>query len=134
MTATERESDNVNFPDGFGEGTETVWSASSASTTVFASMRETWRYRGFIGYMTRRHLRVTYLRSYLGWIWSLLNPIAEVAIYTFVFGTLLGVNRAVPDAPNGFNSFPHFLLAGLAVWGFYRSVSGKVLNLSLIHI
>lgn len=128
MTATEREPDNLNFPAEFGDATETIWSADSASTTALASMRETWRYRSFIGYMTRRHLRVTYLRSYLGWIWSLINPIAEVAIYTFVFGTLLGVNRAVPDAPNDFNSFPHFLVSGLAVWGFYRSVSGKVLN------
>ncbi len=105
-----------------------VFSASSANTTVFASMRETWRYRGFIGYMTRRHLRITYLRSYLGWFWSLLNPIAEVAIYSFVFGALLGVNRAVPNAPNGFNSFPHFLLSGLAIWVFFRTVSSKVLN------
>ncbi len=128
MTATEREHDNLEFPEDPNGASATVWSASSAPTTVFASMRETWKYRGFIGYMTKRHLRVTYLRSYFGWFWSLINPIAEVAIYTFVFGTLLGVNRAIPDAPNGFNSFPHFLLSGLAVWGFYRTVSGKVLN------
>ena len=128
MTATEREHDNLEFPEDPNGASATVWSASSAPTTVFASMRETWKYRGFIGYMTKRHLRVTYLRSYFGWFWSLINPIAEVAIYTFVFGSLLGVNRAIPDAPNGFNSFPHFLLSGLAVWGFYRTVSGKVLN------
>ncbi len=128
MTATEREFDNLESPDDGNDSSATVWSASSASTTVLASMRETWKYRGFISYMTKRHLRVTYLRSYFGWFWSLINPIAEVAIYTFVFGVLLGINRAVPDAPNGFNSFPHFLLAGLAVWGFYRTVSAKVLN------
>ncbi|GEM_PF-323997 len=128
MTATEREFDNLEFPDDGNSGAETVWSASSASTTVLGSMRETWEYRGFVSYMTKRHLRVTYLRSYFGWFWSLINPIAEVAIYTFVFGVLLGINRAVPDAPNGFNSFPHFLLSGLAVWGFYRTVSAKVLN------
>ena len=128
MTATEREHDNLEFPDDPNGTSATVWSASSAQTNVFASMRETWKYRSFISYMTKRHLRVTYLRSYFGWFWSLINPIAEVAIYTFVFGVLLGINRAVPDAPNGFNSFPHFLLSGLAVWGFYRTVSSKVLN------
>jgi len=77
--------------------------------------------------MTRRDLRTTYLRSYLGWIWSLLNPIAEVAIYSLVFGVLLSVDRDMPDAPNGFRSFPHFLMAGVAVWGFFRMISSRVL-------
>lgn len=106
----------------------TVFSSDSASTTVASSVRETWRYRGFIGYMTKRDLRTTYLRSYLGWIWSLLNPIAEVAIYTLVFGVLLDVARSVPDAPNGFASFPHFLLSGFVTWTFFRTVSSKILN------
>ena len=124
MTATERDHDNSgdlgradsDADEGFSTSSASmtqdaaysamadgddvvVFSASSANTTVFASMRETWRYRGFIGYMTRRHLRITYLRSYLGWFWSLLNPIAEVAIYSFVFGALLGVPDSLREAP-----------------------------------
>ena len=132
MTATERDQDDF-ARSSPAEGTEraisdisdevTVFSADSAATTVGASIREVWAFRGFISYMTRRNLRTTYLRSYLGWIWSLLNPIAEVAIYSLVFGVLLNVGRAVPDAPGGFSSFPHFLMSGIAIWG-----------LSLIHI
>lgn len=106
----------------------TVFSSDSASTNVLSSAREAWKFRGFIGYMTRRDLRTTYMRSYLGWIWSLLNPIAEVAIYSIVFGVLLQINREIPDAPNGFNSFPHFLMSGMATWGFFRMISSKVLS------
>ncbi len=106
----------------------TVFSADSAATNVVSSIAETWRYRSFVSYMTKRDLRTTYLRSYFGWIWSLINPIAEVLIYTLVFGVLLDVARAVPDAPNGFNSFPHFLLSGFVTWGFFRMVSTKILN------
>lgn len=106
----------------------TVFASDSASTGVFSSAREAWKFRGFIAYMTKRELRTTYLRSYLGWIWSLLNPIAEVAIYSLVFGFLLGGSRGLPEAPNNFQSFPHFLLAGIAVWGFFRTVSSKVLG------
>ncbi len=106
----------------------TVFSADTAQTTVIASAREAWRFRGFISYMTKRDLRTTYTRSYLGWVWSLLNPIAEVAIYSLVFGVLLSVSRDVPEAPGGFSSFPHFLMSGIAIWGFFRSVSGKILN------
>ncbi len=123
MTATER-------PDGATDRSDdlTIFSSDSASTTVAASAKEAWKFRGFISYMTKRELRTTYTRSYLGWIWSLLNPIAEVAIYSLVFGVLLGIDRDIPDAPNGFSSFPHFLMSGIAVWGFFRMVSSKVLS------
>jgi len=124
MTATEH--DDLG-PAGRSDEV-TVFSADSAQTSVFASAREAWRFRGFIAYMTKRELRTTYLRSYLGWIWSLLNPIAEVAVYSLVFGVLLGGARAIPEAPNDFRSFPHFLMSGIAVWGFFRMVSSKVLS------
>ncbi len=123
MTSTERSS-----PASEPASDVTIFSSDSASTGVLASAREAWKFRGFIGYMTRRDLRTTYMRSYLGWIWSLLNPIAEVAIYSIVFGVLLGINRGIPDAPNGFNSFPHFLMSGIVTWGFYRMISSKVLS------
>ncbi len=105
-----------------------VFTASDEQTSVLRSAREAWAYRDFIAYLTKRQLRMTYLRSYLGWFWSLLNPIAEVAIYSLVFGYILAVGRGIPEAPNGFSSFPHFLVAGLAVWGYFRSVSAKVLT------
>ncbi len=135
MTATEHNptesdanNDAVDLPQIGRHDDVTVFASNSASTSVFGSVREAWKFRSFISYMTRRELRTTYLRSYLGWIWSLLNPIAEVAIYSLVFGVLLGIDRGIPDAPNDFRSFPHFLMSGIAVWGFFRMISSKVLS------
>lgn len=105
-----------------------IFSSDAGRQTVTASAREAWKYRSFITYMTKRDLRITYLRSYLGWLWSLINPIAEVIIYSLVFGVILKGNRSLPDAPNGFNSFPHYLISGLVIFNFYRSTSSKVLN------
>lgn len=104
------------------------FSADDRSQTMVASAAEAWRYRSFIAYMTRRDLRTTYLRSYLGWVWSLLNPIAEIAIYSIVFGIILSIDRQLPAAPDDFSSFPHYLMAGMVIWNFYRGVSSKVLN------
>lgn len=123
MTSTNPDHSRLDTTDDI-----TVFSAESASTNVISSAREAWQFRSFIGYMTRRDLRTTYTRSYLGWFWSLLNPLAEVAIYSLVFGVLLNVQRTVPDAPNGFSSFPHFLMSGMATWGFFRMTSNKVIN------
>ena len=105
-----------------------VFSADDRRQNMISSAREAWKYRSFIAYMTKRDLRTTYLRSYLGWVWSLINPIAEIAIYSIVFGIILSIDRQLPAAPDDFSSFPHYLMAGMVIWNFYRSCSSKVLN------
>ena len=88
-----------------------VFSAENGQQTVVSSVQDAWKYRSFITYLTKRDLRTTYLRSYLGWVWSLINPIAEIAIYSLVFGVILAVNRSLPLAPDGFESFPRSPIA-----------------------
>ena len=46
--------------------------------------------------LTLRELRTKYRRSLLGWTWSMLNPLANVAIYWFVFGVLFNINFTFP--------------------------------------
>ena len=67
--------------------------------------------------LTLRELRGKYKRSALGWAWSLLNPLSTMAIYTFVFGVILG---GVPPVsmPNGRKVFALYLLCGLLPWNF----------------
>ena len=71
--------------------------------------------------LTQRELRTKYRRSFLGWAWSMLNPLANVAIYGFVFGVLFGAS-----APTGENSglqgFAYFLLCAMLPWNFFALV------------
>ena len=85
-----------------------IFTSDTENQTVRASAAEAWKFRSFISYLTKRELRTTYLRSYLGWLWSLINPIAEIAIYSLVFGVILAGDRRLPDAPDDFSSFPHY--------------------------
>ncbi len=119
--------DRERFRD-IDEAEVAVFSAESGQQTIVSSAQDAWKYRSFIAYLTKRDLRTTYLRSYLGWVWSLINPIAEIAIYSLVFGVILAVNRSLPLAPDGFESFPHYLISGMVIWNFYRATSSKVLN------
>ena len=68
--------------------------------------------------LTLRELRTKYRKSVLGWSWSMLNPLATVAIYSFVFGHLFQA-----AAPVGTNSdikvFALYLLCGLLPWNFF---------------
>ena len=45
--------------------------------------------------LTLRELRTKYRKSVLGWTWSMLNPLATVAIYSFVFGHLFGTSLPI---------------------------------------
>jgi ABC-2 type transport system permease protein len=59
----------------------------------------------------RKELKVKYTASFLGAIWSVLNPVVFLAVFSFV-AVVLG-NR-VPD-------FPVFLLSGLLAWNLFSA-------------
>ena len=52
------------------------------------SLKRVFDARELLWNLTLRELRTKYRRSFLGWAWSMLNPLATVAIYSFVFGVL----------------------------------------------
>ena len=67
-----------------------------------------------------RELKTRYRRSVLGWLWSLLNPLSSVLVYSLVFSVFL---RAVPpDAANGSGIFALYLFSGLVPWAFFSGM------------
>ncbi|MFM8304099.1 MAG: ABC transporter permease, partial [Actinomycetota bacterium] len=52
--------------------------------------------------------------------WSLLNPLATVAIYTLVFSYFFKIQPPVGD-PSGVKNFALFLLCGLIGWNFFAN-------------
>ncbi len=80
--------------------------------------------------LTLRELRSKYKRSFLGWAWSLVNPLAMMFVYTVVFKLFL---RVTPSAgkPSGLNVFALWLLCGMLPWIYFQSsVSGCINSLT----
>ena len=76
--------------------------------------------------LTLRELRGKYKRSFLGWTWSLLNPLATMVIFTVVFRFFLKV-QIEPGDPSGLHVFALFLLCGLLPWNFLSNgMSGSM--------
>ena len=48
-----------------------------------------WVYRGFVLGMVARDFRGRYLGSALGASWAILNPLAQILIYTLVFSQVM---------------------------------------------
>ena len=71
-------------------------------------LRELIAHREVLVNLIRKELKVKYTASVLGAVWSLLNPVVFLAVFSFVAAVF--ANR-VPD-------FPVFLLSGLLAWNF----------------
>jgi lipopolysaccharide transport system permease protein len=74
---------------------------------VTARIGAIFRYHELVALLVARDLKVRYKRSVLGMLWTLLNPLLQMAVYALVFSTILRV---------GVPRFPLFLLAGLLPW------------------
>jgi lipopolysaccharide transport system permease protein len=75
-----------------------------------------------IALLVGRDLKVRYKRSALGMVWTLLNPLLQMVVYTLVFSTIMRI---------GVPQFPVFLLAGLLPWTLV-SVSATSSALALL--
>jgi ABC-type polysaccharide/polyol phosphate export permease len=72
--------------------------------------------------LTLRELRSKYRRSFLGWAWSMLNPLSNMVIYWFVFGVVFGAT-APEGNPSGIQVYALYLLTGILPWGFFALVT-----------
>jgi len=85
--------------------------AAGILTPVHRSpLRELVRYRQLIAMLVIRELKVRYKRSIFGLLWTMLNPLLLMVVYTVVFSTIMRAPR---------RNFAIFLLSGLLPWLFF---------------
>lgn len=77
--------------------------------------------RELLANLTLREIRGQYKRTIFGQLWSLVNPLASMLVYTLVFAFILRVSPP-PGDPSGLDIFPVWLLCGLLPWAFFANV------------
>jgi ABC-type polysaccharide/polyol phosphate export permease len=83
---------------------------------VLHSLRQLLRHRALIQSLVARELKARYRGSVLGLVWSFLNPLLLLLIYTFVFSVV------VPGASSRqMEHFPLFLFCGILPWTWFSS-------------
>ena len=79
-------------------------------------LQELYDYREMIFSLIKRDLRGRYKGSVLGFLWTFLNPLFQLVVYTFVFSVIM---RA------GYDKYYLFLFVALIPWIFFNtSVAG----------
>ncbi|MGF1672497.1 MAG: ABC transporter permease, partial [Rivularia sp. (in: cyanobacteria)] len=72
--------------------------------------------------LVRRDLDARYKGSVLGNLWTILNPLSQLLIYTYVFSVVLQVKLSLKGLPANENlSFGLWLFAGLLPWIAFSS-------------
>ena len=100
------------------------------------SLRTAVAHRNLLYLLSLKELRTRYRKSVLGWAWSLLNPISQMVIFSFVF--LVVFNQVAPIGdPSGIQNFPLYFLSGLLPFQFFAisvtvAIGGVEGNASLI--
>lgn len=81
-------------------------------TRLKKSLKQFVKSRNLLQELVVKGIRLKYRRSYLGIIWSLLEPILMTIVLTIVFGTLLGKKDP---------TFPLYILCGRLLYSFFSS-------------
>src|SRR3954468_8907465 len=88
----------------------------SKRPSPFQRIHHLWQYRELIGNLTRKQLKVKYKNSILGFLWSLLNPLMYLVVFSIVFGIISKVS--VPY-------YGIFFLSGLLAWNLFSTGLGE---------
>jgi lipopolysaccharide transport system permease protein len=77
-------------------------------------LREIWRFRELLFFLTWRDVKVRYKQTVLGAAWSVLQPLSTVIVFAFFLGRLGGVSE-------GIDNYPLFVLAAILPWTFFAN-------------
>jgi lipopolysaccharide transport system permease protein len=83
---------------------------------LLQSLRQLFRHRALVQSLVARELKARYRGSTLGLLWSFINPLLLLSIYTFVFTTVMPGARSA-----GIEPFSLFLFCGILPWTWFSS-------------
>lgn len=90
-------------------------------------LKELFATRELLYNLTMREVKGQYRRTVLGQLWSLLNPIATMLVYTVVFSFIFRARPNIGD-PSGLDIYPLWLMCGLLPWLYFSRVVNGGLN------
>ena len=85
-----------------------------------------WRYRFFIVSSIKTELRSKFVRSSLGGLWMILNPLSQVLIFAFVLSAVLSAK--LPGITNQY-AYAIYLMAGTLGWSLFAEIVNRCLTL-----
>lgn len=91
------------------------------------------RYKNLLMELIKKNIKLKYRRSYLGILWTLIEPLLTMIVLTLVFGTFFGNND---------EQYPIYILSGRLLFSFFssatkaglKSVSGNAAMIKKVYV
>jgi len=84
----------------------------AARVSVWKRMPELWRARELFVFLVRKEIKVKYKNSFLGFLWSMLNPALTLAVFYVLFTFFL---------PNHIPNFVIYMFSAMLVWNLFQT-------------
>ena len=78
-----------------------------------------WKYKDLIVQLVGRDIKLKYRRSFLGYLWSILNPLFVMLVMTVVFSTMFSRN---------IDNFPVYLFTGKMLFDFLSTSTRQAMS------
>ena len=87
------------------------------------AIKELYQYREMLKNLVRKDLRTRYKGSFLGFLWTFINPLLQLLVYTVIFTTIMRLD---------IDNYSMFLFVALLPWNFFSSSlmigTGSIVN------
>jgi len=91
------------------------------STWNLSDLKEVWRFRELMYFLTLRDIKLRYKQTILGVGWSVFQPLATV----LVFAVFIGVMGKVAD---GIDNYTMFVVCGVLPWTYFANATTNAAN------
>ena len=87
------------------------------------NIKELVRYKDLLYFLVKRDITVLYKQTVLGFLWAIINPVMQMLIFSFIFGSLV-------EMPSDGIPYPIFSYAAILPWTYFsQSLSGATNSL-----
>lgn len=93
-------------------------------------LRDVWAFRDFVAANVKRDFHLKYRNTQFGFLWTILQPLSMILIYTLVFAAIMK-----PSLPGHSSRFAYsiYLCAGVLTWNFFSELLGRSVNIFVNH-
>ena len=86
-------------------------------------VRPVWNARGFILGSVKREFQSKYRRSMLGGLWTVIQPLSMIVVYTLIFSQIM--QAKLPGVETSRFAYSIYLCAGILTWGLFAEIVGR---------
>jgi ABC-2 type transport system permease protein len=99
--------------------TEDVYDSARLRHPLIEELLALYKYRSLVQQFVSRTIKTRYKRSFLGVVWTLLNPIMMMVVLTIVFSHIFKF---------AIEHYPVYVLSGLILWGFFSHTTSTAMG------